>query len=160
MDRIAGAIAVGPFLVDLRQRQLGCKEQWRRLAAHAHVSRRDVLFSEGDELERSRGFEQPDWEKAAISNLDAFTRLWSEHQDFGHRVDHNTLAIVDPGTAAGALCIGALALGAGLPHGESTFPLHARRVKHFTSDLCAPAGLSLGRWTFPMRRFRIGDGVA
>ena len=34
---------------------------------------------------------------------------------------------------------------------KSTFPLHARRVKHFTSDLCAPAGLSLGRWTFPMR---------
>ncbi len=68
-------------------------------------------------LERSRGFEHPEWEKAAISNLDAFIRLWKEHQDFGHKVDRNTLKIVDPGTAAGALCIGGLALGAHLPRG-------------------------------------------
>jgi hypothetical protein len=69
-------------------------------------------------LERSRGLEHPDWEKATISNLDAFTRLWTEHQDFGHKVDRNTLAIVVPGTAAGALCIGGLALGAYLPRGR------------------------------------------
>jgi len=69
-------------------------------------------------LERVRGFEHPEWEKAAVSNLDAFTRLWREHQDFGHKVDRNTLAIVDPGTAAGALCIGGLALGAPLPRGK------------------------------------------
>ena len=69
-------------------------------------------------VERSRGLEHPDWEKATISNLDAFTRLWTEHQDFGHKVDRNTLAIVVPGTAAGALCIGGLALGAYLPRGR------------------------------------------
>jgi hypothetical protein len=69
-------------------------------------------------LERSRGLEHPDWEKAAISNLDAFTRLWTEHHDFGHRVDRSTLAIAEPGTAAGALCIGGLALGASLPRGK------------------------------------------
>jgi len=65
-------------------------------------------------LERGRGLRHPEWEKATISNLDAFTKLWSKHQDFGHNVDRNTLAIVVPGTAAGALCIGALALGAKL----------------------------------------------
>jgi len=69
-------------------------------------------------LERSRGLEHPDWEQAAISNLDAFSRLWREHQDFGHKVDRNTLAITVPGSAAGALCIGGLALGANLPRGQ------------------------------------------
>lgn len=69
-------------------------------------------------LERSRGIEHLNWEKAAISNLDAFMRLWNEHRDFGHRVDLETLTIVDSGTAAGALCIGGLALGAKLPRGE------------------------------------------
>lgn len=69
-------------------------------------------------LERTRGLEHPNWEKATISNLDAFTRLWTEHQDFGHKVDRNTLAIVTPGTAAGALCIGTLALRFGLPCGK------------------------------------------
>jgi len=44
--------------------------------------------------------------------------LWTEHQDFGHKVDRDTLAIVAPGTAAGALCIGGLALGAALPRGK------------------------------------------
>ena len=69
-------------------------------------------------LERSRGLQHPDWEKAVISNLDAFTRLWTEHRDFGHKVDRSTLAIAVPGTAAGALCIGGLALGANLPGGK------------------------------------------
>ena len=69
-------------------------------------------------LERSRGLQHPDWQKAAISNLDAFTRLWTEHRDFGHKVDRSTLAIAVPGTAAGALCIGGLALGANLPRGK------------------------------------------
>ncbi len=65
-------------------------------------------------LERSRGLWHPEWEKATISNLDAFAKLWIKHKDFGHKVDRNTLAIVVAGTAAGALCIGGLALGAKL----------------------------------------------
>lgn len=69
-------------------------------------------------LERARGIEHPNWEKAAISNLDGFTRLWTEHHDFGHKVDLEKLRIVEPGTAAGALCIGGLALGAKLPRGS------------------------------------------
>ena len=36
-------------------------------------------------LNASRGLDHPEWEKAAISNLDAFTRLWREHKDFGHK---------------------------------------------------------------------------
>lgn len=75
-------------------------------------------FLRAIELERSRGLEHSNWEKAAIANLDGFTRLWNEHRDFGHRLNLETLAIVDPGTAAGALCIGGLALGAGLPRGK------------------------------------------
>jgi hypothetical protein len=70
------------------------------------------------ELERTRGLEHPDWEKAVASNLDAFTRLWNAHQDFGHKIDRNTLEIVEPGSASGALCIGGLALGSRLPNGR------------------------------------------
>ena len=70
------------------------------------------------ELERERDLGHPAWLAAAVSNLDAFTRLWREHQDFGHKVDRFTLAITSPGTSAGALCIGGLALGAKLPRGS------------------------------------------
>jgi hypothetical protein len=70
------------------------------------------------ELERERGLAHPAWLAAAGSNLDAFTRLWREHQDFGHKVDRFTLAVTSPGTSAGALCIGGLALGAKLPRGS------------------------------------------
>jgi hypothetical protein len=69
-------------------------------------------------LERTRGIEHPDWEKAVISNLDAFARLWNLHQEFGHKVDRNTLEVVETGSAAGALCIGGLALGSYLPNGH------------------------------------------
>lgn len=69
-------------------------------------------------LERTRGIEHPNWEKAAIGNLNGFTQLWTKHRDFGHRVDFETLTIMEPGTAAGALCIGGLALGAKLPRGH------------------------------------------
>lgn len=82
-------------------------------------------------LERSRGFDHANWQKAAISNLDAFTRLWTEHQDFGHKVDRNTLAIVVPGTAAGALCIGGLALGAHLPRGKEYLAVARAASKTF-----------------------------
>ena len=75
-------------------------------------------FLKAIKLERGRGIEHPDWEKAATSNLDGFTRLWTEYHDFGHKVDLETLTIVEPGTAAGALCIGGLALGAHMPHGN------------------------------------------
>jgi len=69
-------------------------------------------------LERGRGIKHPNWEKAAISNLEGFTRLWTEYHDFGHKVDLESLTIVEPGTAAGALCIGGLALGAHMPRGK------------------------------------------
>jgi len=82
-------------------------------------------------LEHSRGLQHPNWEKAVISNLDAFTRLWTEHQDFGHKVDRNTLAIVVPGTAAGALCIGGLALGANLPRGKEYLAVAREASKAF-----------------------------
>lgn len=82
-------------------------------------------------LERVRGLQHPDWEKAAISNLDAFTRLWTEHRDFGHKVDRSTLAIAVPGTAAGALCIGGLALGADLPRGKEYLSIAREASKAF-----------------------------
>ena len=88
---------------------------WQHMRMPADAS---FYFLQAVALERDRGFEHPEWEQAAISNLDAFARLWTEHQDFGHKVDRNTLAIVVPGTAAGALCIGGLALGSGLPRGK------------------------------------------
>lgn len=69
------------------------------------------------ELESGHGTEHPEWRRAAVSNLDAFVRLWQAHEDFGWKVDRNTLAMVKPGTAAGALCIGGLALGAKLEGG-------------------------------------------
>lgn len=76
------------------------------------------FFQKAIALERDRGREHPKWEKAVISNLDAFTKLWTKHRDFGWWVDRETLAIVRPGTAAAALYIGGLALGAKLPRGD------------------------------------------
>jgi len=69
-------------------------------------------------LERSRGTNHPTWETLVVHNLDAFVKLWQQHGQFGHKVDRQTLAITDPDTAAGALCIGALALGHQLPRGH------------------------------------------
>lgn len=86
-------------------------ESWQhmRMAADATFYTLKAL-----ELESTRGLEHPAWRQAAGSNLDAFARLWEAHGDFGWRVDRNTLAMNKPGTAAGALCIGALALGSEL----------------------------------------------
>jgi hypothetical protein len=75
-------------------------------------------YQKSFKLERMRGIEHPDWEKAVLSNLDAFARLWNLHQEFGHKVDRNTLDVVEAGSAAGALCIGGLALGSTLPNGR------------------------------------------
>lgn len=95
----------------IRNNSLG----WQHMRMPADAA---FYFLKAIALERNRGLEHPNWEKAVISNLDAFTRLWTDHQDFGHKVDRNTLAIVSPGTAAGALCIGGLALGGDLPRGK------------------------------------------
>jgi hypothetical protein len=120
MDRIAGGLSPSGLFWSIyangawdpaRNNSGG----WQHMRMPADAT---FYFLKAIALERVRGFEHPEWEKAAVSNLDAFTRLWREHQDFGHKVDRNTLAIVDPGTAAGALCIGGLALGAPLPRGK------------------------------------------
>lgn len=100
-------------------------------------------------LERSRGLEHPDWEKAVISNLDAFTRLWTEHQDFGHKVDRNTLAIVVPGTAAGALCIGGLALGTNLPGGKQYLAVAAEASKAFYERFVRTGWITAGPLDIP-----------
>jgi hypothetical protein len=118
MDRIAGGLSPsGLFWSIYANGGWDAKDNgtgWQHIRMSADAT---FYFLKATALERSRGLEHPDWEKAAASNLDAFRQLWTEHRDFGHKVDHNTLAIVDPGTAAGALCIGGLALGASLPHG-------------------------------------------
>lgn len=80
-------------------------------------------------LEHSHGINHPNWEQAGIGNLDGFTRLWSKYRDFGHKVDFETLTIKEPGTAAGALCIGGLALAARLPRG-SEYLAAAREAGH------------------------------
>jgi hypothetical protein len=69
-------------------------------------------------LEKTRGREHPNWVQAVVSNLDAFAKLWRENHDFGHFVNRETLKIEETGSAAGALCIGGLALGANLPNGR------------------------------------------
>jgi hypothetical protein len=69
-------------------------------------------------LEKSRGREHPAWVRAVECNLDAFLKLWRDNRDFGHFVNRETLKIEQTGSAAGALCIAALALGANLPHGK------------------------------------------
>jgi antitoxin (DNA-binding transcriptional repressor) of toxin-antitoxin stability system len=100
-------------------------------------------------LERARGFEHPNWEKAAVSNLDAFTRLWTEHHDFGHKVDRNTLAITEPGTAAAALCIGALALGASLPRGKQYLAVAIDAAKSFYEQYVHTGWITAGPIDIP-----------
>lgn len=94
-------------------------------------------------LEHSRGVDHPNWQQAAISNLDGFTRLWTSYRDFGHRVDFETLTIKQPGTAAGALCIGALALGANLPRGRE-YLIVARESAKAYYQRCVRTGWVVG----------------
>ena len=76
------------------------------------------FFLKAIALDQSRGREHPEWVRATASNLDAFVKLWRKHQDFGHFVNRETLEIEQTGSAAGALCIGALALAGDLPNGK------------------------------------------
>ncbi len=76
------------------------------------------FFLKAIALEKGQSIEHPEWIRAAVSNLDAFAKLWRENRDFGHFVNRETLKIERSGSAAGALCIGALALGAGLQNGK------------------------------------------
>jgi hypothetical protein len=92
-----------------------------RIAMHQHMrmpADGAFFFLKAIALERSRGREHPDWIRAAASNLDAFVKLWRKNQDFGHFVNRETLEIEQTGSAAGALCIGALALAGDLPNGK------------------------------------------
>jgi hypothetical protein len=101
------------------------KGQWdkgnTKIAMHQHMRMPGdaaFFFQKAIALEKSRGREHPEWVRAVVRNLDAFARLWRENRDFGHFVNRETLKIEETGSAAGALCIGALALGAGLPNGK------------------------------------------
>jgi hypothetical protein len=92
-----------------------------KIAMHQHMrmpADAAFFFQKAIALERSRGREHPEWVRAVVSNLDAFAKLWRENRDFGHFVNRETLKIEETGSAAGALCIGALALGADLPKGQ------------------------------------------
>ena len=92
-----------------------------KIAMHQHMrmpADAAFFFQKAIALEQSRGREHPDWVRAVVNNLDAFAKLWRENRDFGHFVNRETLKIEEAGSAAGALCIGGLALGAGLPNGE------------------------------------------
>jgi hypothetical protein len=99
--------------------------QWDRgntkIAMHQHMrmpADGAFFFLKAIALEHSRGREHPEWIRAAVSNLDAFVKLWRKNRDFGHFVNRQTLEIEETGSAAGALCIGALALAGGFPHGK------------------------------------------
>jgi hypothetical protein len=70
------------------------------------------------ELERTRGIEHPDWERAAISNLDAFVQLWDKYHEFGHRGGPQYARNCGISQRVWALCIGALALASRMPRGE------------------------------------------
>ena len=101
------------------------KGQWdkgnTKIAMHQHMRMPGdaaFFFQKAIALETSRGREHPEWVRAVVSNLDAFAKLWRDNHDFGHFVNRETLKIEETGSAAGALCIGALALGAGLPNGK------------------------------------------
>jgi len=101
------------------------KGQWdkgnTKIAMHQHMRMPGdaaFFFQKAIALEKSRGREHPGWVRAVVSNLDAFARLWRQNHDFGHFVNRETLKIEETGSAAGALCIGGLALGAGLPNGK------------------------------------------
>ena len=119
---------------------------WQHMRMPADAT---FYFLKSVALERSRGLEHPEWEKLAISNLDAFTRLWTEHQDFGHKVDRNTLAIVAPGTAAGALCIGGLALGAHLPRGKEYLAVAEAASKDFYEQFVCTGWIVAGPLDIP-----------
>ena len=92
-----------------------------KIAMHQHMRMPGdaaFFFQKAIAVEKSRGREHPTWVRAVESNLDAFAKLWRENHDFGHFVNRETLKIEETGSAAGALCIGGLALGADLPHGK------------------------------------------
>ena len=94
-----------------------------KIAMHQHMRMPGdgtFFFLKSIALERSRGREHPEWTRAAASNLDAFVKLWRKNRDFGHFVNRVTLEIEETGSAAGALCIGCLALAAslGFPNGK------------------------------------------
>ncbi len=92
-----------------------------KIAMHQHMrmpADAAFFFQKAIALEKSRGWEHPDWVRAVASNLDAFAKLWRKNRDFGHFVNRETLKIEETGSAAGALCIGGLALGADLPNGQ------------------------------------------
>jgi len=76
------------------------------------------FFQKAIAIECARGIQHPTWEALVVHNLDAFVTLWQRHGQFGHTVDRETLTITDPDTAAGALCIGGLALGHRLARGK------------------------------------------
>ena len=151
MDRIAGGLSPsGLFwsifangLWDPARNNIG---GWQHMRMPADAT---FYFLKSIALERSRGFAHPDWEMAAVSNLDAFTRLWREHRDFGHKVDRNTLAIVDPGTAAGALCIGSLALGAHLPRGKEYLSVARESSKAFYEQFVRAGWIVAGPLDIP-----------
>ncbi len=88
-----------------------------KIAMHQHMRMPGdgtFFFLKSIALERSRGREHPVWNRAAARNLDAFVKLWRKNRDFGHFVNRVTLEIEETGSAAGALCIGGLALASGL----------------------------------------------
>ena len=92
-----------------------------RIAMHQHMRMPGdaaFFFQKAIALEKTRGREHPTWVQAVVSNLDAFAKLWRDNHDFGHFVNRETLKIEETGSAAGALCIGGLALGANLPNGR------------------------------------------
>jgi hypothetical protein len=101
-------------------------------------------------LEWERGVEHAEWEKAVISNLDAFTRLWNAHQEFGHKVDRNTLEVIETGSAAGALCIGGLALGAKLPNGREYLRVATRAADTFYEKFVRAGWIAGGPLDIPV----------
>jgi|GEM_PF-5083892 len=72
------------------------------------------------ELELARGTGHSNWRDTLHANLSAFATLWERYGEFGHEVNYDTLQMVTPGSSAGSLCIGALALGGKLL-GEERF---------------------------------------
>jgi hypothetical protein len=65
-------------------------------------------------LEEGRGNPHPAWRAAVRSNLDSMARIWKRFGEFGREVDRLTGEITEAGTAAGTLCIAALAEGSTL----------------------------------------------
>ena len=91
-----------------------------KMAMHQHMRMpgdATFFYQKSIALERLRGREHPSWVRAVERNLDAFAKLWRDNHDFGHFVNRETLKIEETGSAAGALCIGGLALGRDLANG-------------------------------------------